>query len=126
MSFKKGEAPRVKLEEVEQAIKKVEYTLLPDGRTTVCTITMDNGFTVRGESSCVFGENFVEKLGQEYSYKRAVDQVWAFLGFRLAERYHQQRLRKGRGVRYRDSVSGGYVTAAYAKANPDTTTKESP
>ena len=58
MAFKKGEAPRVELKDVERAIKKKEFTVLQDGRTTVCLITMDNGFTVRGESSCVFKENF--------------------------------------------------------------------
>ena len=124
MAFKKGEAPRVELKDVERAIKKKEFTVLQDGRTTVCLITMDNGFTVRGESSCVFGENFVAELGEKYSYQRALDQVWAYLGFRLAERYHQQRLRKARGVHYRDSISGGYVTKAYALANPDTTERE--
>lgn len=124
MAFKKGEAPRVEPKNVERAIKKVEYSLLQDDRTTVCLITMDNGFTVRGESSCVFKENFDPELGKRYSYNRAFDQVWAYLGFRLAERYHQQRLRKARGVRYRDSISGGYVTKAYALANPDTTERE--
>lgn len=124
MSFKKGEAPRVTIEQVNLAIKKADYTLLPDGRTTICTLTLDNGFTVRGESSCVFIENFDPEIGAPLAFKKATDQVWGYLGFRLADKYHQQRLSKARGARYRDSVSGFYVTKEYAKANPDTTEKE--
>lgn len=122
--FKQGQAPQVTPESVKLAIKKTEYTLLPDGRTTICTLTLDNGFTVRGESSCVFIENFDPEIGASIALKQATDKVWGYLGFRLADKYHQQRLRKARGARYRDSVSGGYVTKEYAKANPDTTEKE--
>ena len=122
--FKPNQAPRVTLEDVNLAIKKGEYTLLPDGRTTICTLTLDNGFTVRGEASCVFIENFDPEIGESIALKKATDQVWAYMGFRLADKYHQQRLKKARGVRYRDSISGGYVTKEYAKANPDTTEKE--
>ena len=51
--YEPGQAPRVTPEEVDAAVIKQEFTLLPDGRTTVCTLTLDNGFTVHGESSCV-------------------------------------------------------------------------
>lgn len=36
-------------------IAVVDYVVMPDGRTTICQLTMQNGFTVRGESSCVKG-----------------------------------------------------------------------
>ena len=61
----------VTIEEVKAAIKKVEYTVLQDGRTTIALVTLDNGFTVRGESACVAKENFKEELGQEYALKDA-------------------------------------------------------
>lgn len=122
--FKPGNAPRVTPESVKLAIKKTEYVHMPDRRTTVCILTLDNGFTVQGESSCVFPENFDLEVGAPIALKQATDKVWGYLGFRLADKYHQQRLRKARGARYRDSVSGGYVTKEYAKANPDTTEKE--
>ena len=123
MSLKK-DPPSVTIEEVNAAIKKVEYTVLQDGRTTIALVTLDNGFTVRGESSCVVKEKFDQKLGQHYALTRAKDSVWAYLGFRLAERLHQAKLRKSRGVRYRDAASGTYVTKEYAKLNPKTTVQE--
>lgn len=80
-----GNAPRVTLEQVEAAIIGETYTVLPNGRTTVCQLTLDNGFTVEGMSACVSIENFNAELGNKYSRQRAVDQVWQLLGFRLQD-----------------------------------------
>ena len=124
MSLKK-EAPSVTVEEVEAAIKKVTFTILPNNRTTVCQITLDNGFTLEGSTACVSDEKFDKELGEQYSYKRAFEKVWGALGMRLADRLHQAKLRKGRGAKYRDASSGFYVTKEYAKLNPSTTVKES-
>lgn len=40
---------RVTVEEIKAAIRKKEFVVLPDGRTTICILTMDNGFTIRGK-----------------------------------------------------------------------------
>lgn len=80
-----GNAPRVTPEQVEAAIVGETYTVLPNGRTTVCQLTLDNGFTVEGMSACVSIENFNAELGNKYSRQRAVDQVWQLLGFRLQD-----------------------------------------
>lgn len=79
-------APTVTLEQVLASIKGETYTVLPDGRTTICQLTMDNGFTVDGKSACVSKENFNEELGNKYSREAAVSKVWQFLGFRLADK----------------------------------------
>ena len=80
-----GSAPRVTLEQVEAAIVEETYTILPDGRTTICQLTLDNGFTVEGSSACVSKENYNVELGNKYSRERAVNEVWKMLGFRLAD-----------------------------------------
>lgn len=85
-------APRVTVDEVNAAMKSRTFTVLPDGRTTVCNITLDNGFTVRGESSCVCGENFDPTIGETIAQQNAVNEVWKMLGFRLAERLHADRM----------------------------------
>lgn len=79
------DAPRVTIEQVEAAIVDETYTVLPNGRTTVCQLTLDNGFTVEGLSACVSKENFSAELGNKFSRQRAVDEVWKVLGFRLAD-----------------------------------------
>ena len=113
--------PKVSIEDIENAIKSDVYVVLPDERTTICMLTLDNGFTVRGESSCVCRENFDTALGQKYAREDAVRKVWPLLGFRLADKL----AREARGPRYREAGSGEYVTAEYAAANPDTTVRES-
>lgn len=116
--------PKVTKEEVQAAIKRESYTLMPDGRTTICQLTLDNGFTLHESSACVMKENYDEELGQKLAYERAFNRAWMFLGFRLADRLHQGKLRKSRGARYRDASSGMYVTKEYAKLNPKTTVRE--
>ena len=49
---------KVTREHLGMRIAAADYVVMPDGRTTVCQLTMQNGFTVRGESSCVSAENF--------------------------------------------------------------------
>lgn len=124
MAIKKGAAPRVTLEELKAAIKSETYTLLPNKRTTVCQLTLDNGFTVEGSSSCVSVENYNRAIGEEIACENACNNLWQLLGMRLADRLHQAKLRKSRGAKYRDAASGIYVTKEYAKLNPTTTVKE--
>lgn len=79
-------APSVTFAEVKAAIVDESYTVLPNGRTTVCQLTLDNGFTVEGQSACVSIENFDPVKGNKYAYDRALDEVWKLLGFRLADK----------------------------------------
>ena len=98
-------APRVSLEQVHAAIKKETYTVLPDGKTTICQLTLDNGFTVEGQSACVSIENFSKELGEKYSKERALNKVWEFLGFRLSDRLSDEgRDWKQRVIRERDDL----------------------
>lgn len=78
--------PKVTEQDLDQAIKETQYVVLPDGRTTICILTLDNGFTVRGESSCVVKESFDKALGENYSYADARRKMWPLLGFRLADK----------------------------------------
>lgn len=93
--IEQGAAPKVTEEEVRGMFEHVMYIVLPDGRTTIAMGTMKNGFTVRGESSCVCKENFNEKLGEEYAYKDMINKSWPLAGLLLAERLHQEKKSKG-------------------------------
>lgn len=81
---------KVTAEALAAKIVDATYVVMPDGRTTICQLTMENGFTVRGESSCVSIENFNKALGEEYSHKSALDKAWAFEGYLLAEDRHRE------------------------------------
>lgn len=103
-AFEAGYAPvgdeppiptKVTREALEARIRSVEYVVMPDGRTTICQMTMINGFTVRGESSCVSIENFVKAEGEKYAREKAIDAAWAFEGYLLAERRLTESREKG-------------------------------
>ena len=79
---------KVSKDQVEAAVVGKNFTLMPDGRTMICTLTLMSGFTVRGESSVVDATEFVKELGEKYSYERALDGVWMLLGYELAKNMH--------------------------------------
>lgn len=80
---------KVTREALMAKIKKTDFVLMPDGRTTICQLTMQNGFTIRGESACVDIANFNKDDGEMYARDSAIENAWAFEGYLLAERIHQ-------------------------------------
>lgn len=67
------------------------YTILPDGKTTVCTLFLENGFTIQGTSSCVVESQFDMVKGRQYAYKDAVEKLWPLEGYLLAESRWQEK-----------------------------------
>ena len=80
------ESNRVTPQDIQDAIVNKTFTLLPDGRTTICQLTLYNGFTVYGSSACVSIENYNQELGERYSEEKAIDRAWEALGAILADR----------------------------------------
>jgi len=74
---------KITLDDISNSIFSETYTLLPNGRTTICQLTLfeEGGFTVEGSSSCI--NNFDKKLGEHFSKEKAKDQIWQLLGFKL-------------------------------------------
>lgn len=77
-------APRVTNEEVYANIVGETYTTLPNGRTTICQLTLRNGFTVEGKSACVSLANYNKELGDALAKADAVKQIWPLMGYHLA------------------------------------------
>lgn len=77
---------KVTEQDIKDAVVDEFYDFLSDGKTTVCTLVLYNGFTVRGESSVVDPANFNEALGRQYARQRAANEVWPVLGAILAEK----------------------------------------
>jgi hypothetical protein len=82
-------ANTVTMQGIIDKIKGATYTLLPNGRTTICQLTLENGFTVEGKSACVDAANYNQHLGEKYAYEDALNKIWAFEGYLLAERMFQ-------------------------------------
>lgn len=80
-------APRLTPEDIDAKIKDKTFTNLPSGKCVVCEITLQNGFTVRGESACVSPKNFDQEIGNKIAFKNAREKVWQLEGYLLQEQF---------------------------------------
>lgn len=81
----------VSKEGILNKIKKEKYTFLSDGKTTICQLTLENGYTVLGSSACVDPKNFNEELGKSISKSNAIDKIWELEGYLLAQRIYESK-----------------------------------
>jgi len=78
-------AERVTKEQMEGRIKSRDFHRIGE-TVTICNITLDNGYSVRGESACVNPENYDQAIGEKISFDNAFRQLWPLFGFLLAEK----------------------------------------
>lgn len=77
-------APRVTVEQIKSRISNVEYHKIGE-TVTICSITLDNGYSVRGEAACVNPANYNQEIGERVSHDNAFQKLWPLFGFLLAE-----------------------------------------
>lgn len=98
-------APRITPDHIDSKIKRVYYhsplsavdhTQAMDEGTyqhlrclTFCTIVLENGFTVTGESACASPENFDPFIGKEIALKNAREKIWQLEGYLLKQKLHE-------------------------------------
>ena len=78
-------APRLTPELIEAKIVKEEYFRLTEV-LTVCVLTLENGFTVTGESACASPENFNEEIGNKIARQNAKEKIWVLEGYLLKQK----------------------------------------
>ena len=100
-------APRLTPADIDSKIKAVEYILprdvckrdngvevfdapLPLQTLTFCILTLENGFTVTGESACASPENFDAEIGKKIAYDNAREKIWSLEGYLLKEKLNHQ------------------------------------
>ena len=76
-------APRLTPEHISDAIRVAQYYVFPGTQTTVCCITLHNGFTVIGESACVSPKNYDSEIGEKIAFDNARDKIWLLEGYLL-------------------------------------------
>lgn len=102
-------APRLTPDHIDSKIKAIRYVTgdapiayahedyfaKEDKHThclTICILTLENGFTVTGESACASPENFDAKIGQKLAYENARNKIWQLEGYLLKEKLYQAKL----------------------------------
>ena len=102
-------APRITPADVEANIVGEYYFTAADGVTgatngkigygsnhalsllTFCVLTLENGFTVTGESACASPENFDAEIGRKIARDNAVYKVWMLEGYLLKQQLHEEK-----------------------------------
>jgi len=82
-------SPRLSPARIDAVIVSETFTKLPSGKCLICELTLENGFTVRGESACVSVANFDLEIGMKISREDARKKVWGFEGYLLQQRVHE-------------------------------------
>lgn len=79
-------APRLTPENIDETISSEQFHVFPGSQTTVCCLTLKNGFTVIGDSACTSPEYFDEEIGKQIARQNARKKVWTLEGYLLKER----------------------------------------
>ena len=77
---------KITFEQINSKIVKEEFHVLGDKRLTVCILTLQNGYTVTGESHCVDIKNFNKEIGEKIAKDNAVDKIWVLEGYLLKQK----------------------------------------
>ena len=72
--------------DVEPAYIADDYKGCGAPQLTICVLSLENGFTVTGESACASPENFDRIIGQKIAYENAREKIWMLEGYLLKEK----------------------------------------
>ena len=82
-------APWVTPERIDSVVVGVGYHVFDGSCLTICCLTLENGFTVTGESACASPENFNESIGMKIAYENARQKIWALEGYLLKQHLYE-------------------------------------
>jgi len=83
-------APRLTPSLIDGKIKEESFHRLTDV-LTVCVLTLENGFTVTGESACASPENYNEEIGNKIAKDNAREKIWVLEGYLLKQKLYESK-----------------------------------
>jgi len=72
-------------EGIKEKIRDTRFVVIEGTTLTLCILTLENGFSVRGESACVDPSHFNQEKGEKNAYEDAFRKLWPLEGYLLAE-----------------------------------------
>jgi hypothetical protein len=113
---------KITLEGAKAKIKGETYLVLPDARTTLCQLTLENGFTVTGTGSCIDPASFNIDLGRRYAFDEAMRKVFEVEAYLLMQKNYEHKL----WVKHYNEQEEKKVNAAPYGLKKDGTPKQKP
>lgn len=86
LSLADSPGPRLTEQDINDAVRGLQYYVFPHTTVTACCLTLQNGYNVIGTSACVSLENFDEGIGRALAYKDALRKVWELEGYLLRDK----------------------------------------
>lgn len=103
-------APRITPAHIDEQIVSAAFHLFPGTTTTVCLLTLRNGFTVTGESACASPENYDADIGNKIAFTNAREKIWLLEGYLLRDWLHANEQATQREFAFEQGLNG---TTAY-------------
>lgn len=75
-------------EHIKSVIKSAEYVQVDV--LTICILTLQNGFTVTGESACLSLATFDAEIGKKIARNNAEDKIWQLEGYLAKQRMFEK------------------------------------
>lgn len=76
-------------EHIQSKIKGETYIVLSDARTTLCQLTLENGFTVTGTSACVNEQDFDINIGRKVAFGDAYKEIWRLEAYLMKQKMYE-------------------------------------
>jgi hypothetical protein len=83
-------APRLTPTLIDETIVDEAYYVFPGTTTTICRLTLRNGYSTIGESAAVSLENFDEEIGRKVARENARDKIWQLEGYLLKDKLFRE------------------------------------
>ena len=61
-------------------------------KTTVCVVTLKNGFVITESSSCIDPSNYNEELGSKICLEKIESKLWELEGYYLQKKLYENRM----------------------------------
>lgn len=91
-------APRLTPSHIDSVIKDIKYYIVQDTTTTICSLILENGFVVNGESAAASKENFDEEIGRKIAYENARNKIWQLEGYILKQKLYEGQKNNGKSI----------------------------
>lgn len=87
-----SEVPRLTVGYLRSKIVEEQYHYFESTRTTVCSIRLDNGFSITTSVVCANPEHYDAEAGQKHAFNKALEKLRKREYYVMKQRLHEEQL----------------------------------